>query len=58
MEWQVEYYKKENGDIPILDYLLSLEPKLRAKAFSETPQRELDRALRYKEDYERRCDDE
>lgn len=121
MEWQVEYYKKENGNIPVLDYLLSLDAKIRAKAFSEiellekhgselrepyvkplkgtqykglfelrvkfasnisrifyfayrqntfvllhgftkkteiTPQRELERALRYKEDYERRCDDE
>jgi phage-related protein len=121
MEWQVEYYKKENGDIPVLDYLLSLDAKVRAKAFSEiellekhgpelrgpyvkpikgsqykglfelrikfasaisrifyftyrqntfvllhgftkktekTPQRELERSLRYKEDYERRYDDE
>jgi phage-related protein len=121
MEWQVEYYKKENGNIPVLDYLLSLDAKIRAKAFSEiellekhgpelrepyvkllkgtqykglfelrvkfasnisrifyfayrqntfvllhgftkkteiTPQRELERALHYKEDYERRCDDE
>jgi len=121
MEWQVEYYKKENGTIPVLEYLLTLPPKLRAKAFSEiellekhgsdlrepytkpikgdkykdlfelrikfssdisrifyftfrnntfvllhgftkktdkTPPTELERALRYKEDYERRCDDE
>ncbi len=35
MEWQVEYYKKENGNIPVLDYLLSIDVKLRAKAFSE-----------------------
>ena len=116
MDWQVEYYKKENGDIPVLDFLLSLEAKMRAKAFSEiellekhgpelkepyvkllkgkglfelrikfssnisrifyftyrqnifvllhgftkktqrTPSREIERALRYKEDYERRCD--
>lgn len=35
MDWQVEYYKKENGDIPVLDFLLSLNPKMRAKAFSE-----------------------
>lgn len=119
MDWQVEFYKKENGDIPVLEYLLSLEPKMRAKAFSEiellekhgtnlrepyakpikganyknlfelrvkfssnisrifyftfknntfvilngftkksdeTPKKELDRAIRYKEDYERRCD--
>ena len=121
MDWQVEYYQKENGDIPVLDYLLTLEPKMRAKAFSEiellerhgsalrepyvkpikgdkykglfelrirfatdisrifyftysrhtfvllngftkksekTPERELDRALRFKTDYERRCEDE
>lgn len=121
MKWQVEYYKKENGDIPVLNYLLSLDAKMRAKVVREiellekygfqlrepyvkpikgklykgifelrvrfssdisrifyfasdenffvllhgftkktekTPQRELERALRYKEDYERRCKDE
>ncbi len=121
MRWQVEYYKKENGNIPVLDYLLTLDPKMRAKTFSEiellekhgvdlrepyvkaikgarnkglfelrvkfasnisrifyfthlkntfvllhgftkktekTPQREIERALRYREDYERRCEDE
>ena len=121
MDWQVEYYKKENGKIPVLEYLLTLNPKIRAKAFSEiellekhganlrepytksikgekykelyelrvkfssgisrifyftfrnntfvllhgftkktekTPLNELERALRYKEDYERRCDNE
>lgn len=121
MNRQVEYYKKENGKIPVLEYLLSLPPKMRAKAFSEiellekhgsdlrepytkpikgekyrglyelrikfssdisriiyftfrnntfvllhgftkktekTPQGELERALRYKENYERRCDNE
>jgi phage-related protein len=121
MEWQVEYYKKENGNIPVLDYLLSLDAKIRAKVFSEiellekhglnlrepyvkpikgikykglfelrikfasiisrifyfvyrqknfvllhgftkktkkTPQKEIERALRYKDDYERRCEDE
>ena len=35
MDWKVEYYKKENGDIPVLEFLLSLNPKMRAKAFSE-----------------------
>ncbi len=118
--WVVEYYKKENGNIPVLEYLLSLNAKMRAKAFSEIellekhgnelkepyvkairgvkykgifelrikfasdisrifyfcyhgkkyvllhgfnkksdkiPQRELERALRYKKDYERRCED-
>ena len=121
MDWQVEYYKKENGKIPVLEYLLTLNPQIRAKAFSEiellekhgtdllkpytkpikgekykelyelrikfssdisrifyftfrnntfvllhgftkktekTPPGEIERALRYKEDYERRCDDE
>ena len=121
MGWQVEYYKKENGDIPVLNYLLSVDAKLRAKAFREiellekhgsdlrepyvkpvkgakykglfelrvkfasnisrifyftysrktfvllhgftkktkqTPVKELERALRYKADYERRCDNE
>ena len=121
MSWQVEYYKKKNGSIPVVDFLLSLNPKMRAKAFSEiellerhctslrepyvkpivgnkykglfelrvkfssdisrifyftfknntfvllhgfnkktdkTPTSELDRAMKYKEDYERRCDNE
>ena len=121
MDWQVEYYKKENGEIPVLDFLLSLNPKMRAKAFSEiellekhgvnlrepyvkpikgekykdlfelrikfssdisrifyftfqnntfvllngftkksnkTPTSELNRAIKYKQDYERRCQDE
>ena len=121
MDWQIEYYKKENGKIPVLEYLLSLNPKLRAKAYMEiellsrhgsalrepytkpvegskykglfelrvkfssdisrifyftyqnntfvllhgftkktakTPQSELERAMRYKADYERRCRNE
>ena len=121
MNWQVEFYKKENGNMPVMDYLLSLDAKMRAKAFSEiellekhgtdlrepyakpikgkkykglfelrvkfassisrifyftysrktfvllhgftkqsdrTPPKELERALRYKADYERRCNDE
>ena len=35
MDWQVEFYQKENGKIPVMDYLLTLNPKMRAKAFSE-----------------------
>lgn len=35
MEWKVEYYQKENGDIPIMEFLLSLPAKMRAKAYSE-----------------------
>ena len=121
MDWNVEFYEKLNGKIPVLEYLLSLQPKMRAKAFSEiellkkhglnlkepyakaikgkeykdlfelrvkfssdisrilyftfknntfvllngftkksnkTPQQELERAIRYKKDYESRCDNE
>ncbi len=121
MDWNVEFYQKENGDIPVEDFLLSLSPKLRAKAYSDilllkrlginirepystaikgeryrglfelrvkfssdisrifyflydkdtfillhgflkktdkTPERELEKALEYKLDYERRCKNE
>lgn len=121
MDWQVEYYKKENGKTPVFEYLLTLDAKMRAKAFSEiellqkhgtnlrepymkaikgekyknlfelrikfssnisrifyftfkndtfvllcgftkkseaTPKQELDRAIKYKKDYERRCNNE
>lgn len=119
MGWELEYYQRENAEIPVLDFLENLEPKIRAKAFLEielleehgtslpepyvkpikgkkykglyelrikfstniarifyfiyvgkkivllsgfikksqkTPVAELNRALRYKEDYERRCE--
>jgi len=118
LDWEIEYYQKENGEIPVEDFLLSLNPKLRAKAYSDImllkhlginirapysapikgdnykglfelrtkfssditrifyflydknkfvllhgfvkkankpPDRELERALNYKKDYERRC---
>ena len=121
MEWLVEYYQKENGEIPVEDFLLTLNPKLRSKAYSDItllqrlginirepysspikgakykglfelrtkfssnitrifyftfdknkfillhgfvkksnkpPERELDKALGYKLDYERRCQDD
>ena len=35
LNWDVEYYKKENGEIPVEDFLLMLNPKLRAKAYSD-----------------------
>ena len=35
MDWTVEYYQRENGDTPVLDFLLSLNPKMRAKVYSE-----------------------
>lgn len=119
--WNVVFYKKKNGEIPVLQYLQELNPKMKAKAFSEidllekhgrnlrepyvkpivgekykglfelrvkfssnisrifyfsfqqntfvllhgftkkankTPVAELEKALKYKEDYERRCRNE
>lgn len=64
MTWKIGYYKKENGEIPVLDFLLTLEPKMRAKVvqyidlLEKTPSSELERALKYKLDFERRGTDE
>lgn len=121
MTYNVEFYQKENGEVPVSDFLESLPPKLRAKAFREiellknhgpnlrephtkpingqdnkgiyelrvkfstdisrvfyfayngstfillhgfvkktqkTPTREIEKARKYKEDYERRCKNE
>lgn len=33
--FELEFYIKENGKIPVQDFLYSLNPKLRAKAFSD-----------------------
>jgi len=35
LNWVIEYYQKENGEIPVEDFLLTLQPKLRAKAYSD-----------------------
>jgi phage-related protein len=35
VDWEIEFYQKENGEIPLEDFLLSLSPKLRAKAYSD-----------------------
>ena len=35
MIFDVEFYIKSNGSVPVQDFLYSLEPKLRAKAFKE-----------------------
>jgi len=35
LDWIIEYYQKENGEIPVEDFLLTLNPKLRAKAYSD-----------------------
>lgn len=33
--FDIEFYVKENGNVPVQDFLYSLEPKLRAKAFKD-----------------------
>lgn len=33
--FDLDFYKKEDGKIPVQDFLYSLEPKLRAKAFRD-----------------------
>lgn len=33
--FELEFYMKENGKIPVQDFLYSLSPKLRAKAFND-----------------------
>lgn len=35
MLFEVEFYKKENGKVPVKEFLFSLPSKLRAKAFSD-----------------------
>lgn len=35
MTYEVEFYQKENGEVPVEEFLLSLSPKMRAKAFRE-----------------------
>ncbi|MDW7662808.1 MAG: type II toxin-antitoxin system RelE/ParE family toxin [Bacillota bacterium] len=35
MEYSVEFYQKINGEIPVRDFLMSLNPKTRAKAFRD-----------------------
>ena len=35
MKFDVEFYMKSSGRIPVQDFLYSLEPKLRAKVFKE-----------------------
>lgn len=33
--FQINFYEKENGEIPVKDFLLDLDLKMRAKAFKE-----------------------
>lgn len=35
MDYNVAFYQKVNGEIPVKDFLLSLNPKIRAKAFRD-----------------------
>jgi hypothetical protein len=70
MNIEVKVYAKENGEEPVNEFIRSLPIKHRAKALWEidllmqhglnlkTPLRELAKALRYKEDYLRRFENE
>lgn len=33
--WQVEFYEKENGEVPVSDFLKNIDTKMRAKAVKE-----------------------
>ena len=35
MNWEIEYFRKESGKIPVVEFLFTLPPKIRAKVFSE-----------------------
>ncbi len=35
MEYNVEFYQKLNGEVPVRDFLMNLNPKKRAKAFRD-----------------------
>lgn len=35
MPWNVEFYQKESGEVPVYEFLQALPTKLQAKAFSE-----------------------
>jgi phage-related protein len=35
MEYRVELYEKEDGKVPVLEFILSLEPKQQAKIYRE-----------------------
>lgn len=35
MKWEIEFYEKENGEIPVENFLNSLPPKHQAKAIRE-----------------------
>ncbi len=35
VDYNVEFYQTESGKVPVMEFLLSLQPKMRAKAYSE-----------------------
>lgn len=35
MKYEVVFFRKDNGNIPVLEFLLTLNPKMRAKAYRE-----------------------
>ncbi len=51
--FEISFYEKENGKIPVKDFLLDLELKMRAKALKE-----IEKVIEYKIDYVRRNENE
>lgn len=47
----IEFYEKENGDIPVEEFL----PGVKVKKSEKTPKVELGRAKAYRDDYLERC---
>lgn len=66
MRWNVRFYQRENGEIPVYEFLcyflFSQDTFVLLHGFrkktNKTPPKELERAMQYKLDYERRCQDE
>jgi hypothetical protein len=48
--WNIIYYEKENGEIPVQDFIAALPRKHKAKAL-----REIETATNNMNDYIRRC---
>jgi len=59
MEYEIELYEKIDGKTPVLEFILSLDPKQQAKIYivkkkQKTPKKELNTALDRMKEYLRR----
>ena len=58
-KFTIEFYEKENGEIPAEEFLLSLDKKMRAKFIKKTqktPKSEINKAKLYRNNYLERCE--